>query len=291
MARGPVPISRAVLQEHCTRFNCSALECAVPENIITPLAIFLELLTQWNKVMNLVGTRQWQDTLNVLLVDSFHLAHFLRSLPLPAGLHTWDLGAGAGIPGIPLRMVWTEGRYFLVEAREKRALFLSTALARMPLPGTEVFRGRAEDFFAVAPQPADLVVSRAFMPWQQVLDLVRPHIQPIPHATGDDNGTGGNGQNGESGLRQGGRVVFLSLEKSPEDMPQGWEMEASYRYIVGKKDKRYFWCLRAKREPQEGVGSSLEPAGTSASAVPPASGEASETAKTGDCGKPEGHPC
>lgn len=220
MSRGPVPIPRAELRQ-----QCADLGCAVPEEAFAPLACFLELLTQWNKVMNLVGTRRWQDTLRTLVVDSFFLAEFVRDLPLPPTPCTWDLGAGAGLPGIPLRMAWAEGRYVLVEAREKRALFLSTVLARVSLPRTEVFRGRAEVFFDSAGAPADMVISRAFMPWPQVLDLVRPHVrQPA-------NGTAG------------GRVVFLTLEKAPAQPPQGWEVEASRRYAVGK-DTRYFWSLR-----------------------------------------------
>ena len=45
-------------------------------------------------------------------------------MPLPESPETWDLGAGAGIPGIPLRLVWDSGTFTLVEVREKRVLFL-----------------------------------------------------------------------------------------------------------------------------------------------------------------------
>ncbi len=123
------------------------------------LAGYLELLMKWNRVMNLVGTRTWQATFRTLIVDSLHLARFLRSLPLPEAPETWDLGAGAGLPGIPLRAVWQVGIYHLVDAREKRTLFLSNVLARHPLPGTVVFRGRVEEFMPTRPK-ADCVVSR-----------------------------------------------------------------------------------------------------------------------------------
>ena len=42
----------------------------------------------------------------------------------------------------------TTSRYWLVEAREKRALFLRQAVFALKLGGTEVFMGRAEDFMA-----------------------------------------------------------------------------------------------------------------------------------------------
>lgn len=151
---------------------------------LRPLAAYLELLMQWNRVMNLVGTRTAEETFSTLVVDSLHLAAFLEedwtaSTSLQDAPDCWDLGSGAGLPGLPLRMVWQKGSYWMVEAREKRALFLSTVLARTPLPGTHVFRGRAEAFMAGPPKrTADLVVSRAFMPWPEVLELVHDSMNP-----------------------------------------------------------------------------------------------------------------
>ncbi|MEG6506644.1 16S rRNA (guanine(527)-N(7))-methyltransferase RsmG [Nitratidesulfovibrio sp. 1201_IL3209] len=178
-----------------------------PEAAQAVLAGYLELLMKWNRVMNLVGTRTWQATFRTLIVDSLHLARFLRSLPLPEAPETWDLGAGAGLPGIPLRAVWQAGIYHLVDAREKRTLFLSNVLARHPLPGTVVFRGRVEEFMPTRPK-ADCVVSRAFLPWPEVLELVRGHVAP------------------------GGVVVFLANEGAPASLPTGWRVAARAEYAV-----------------------------------------------------------
>lgn len=105
------------------------------EETLHPLAGYLGLLMQWNKVMNLVGTRTAEDTFFTLVVDSLHLGRFLREdVKCSAAPCCWDLGSGAGLPGIPLRMIWQEGDYWMVEAREKRALFLSTVLAQYPCP-------------------------------------------------------------------------------------------------------------------------------------------------------------
>ena len=148
----------------------------VPEAALPGLAEYLRLLCRWNKAMNLVGARHWRDAMRRLMVDSFHLASFLDGLPLPEDPLCWDLGSGAGLPAIPLRMVWQRGRCWLVEAREKRALFLSTVLASVPLPGTHVFRGRVEHFFPGQARKADCITSRAFMPWPGLLELVAPHL-------------------------------------------------------------------------------------------------------------------
>lgn len=198
----------------------------LPEDALPSLAGYLELLMQWNRVMNLVGTRTAEDTFRTLVVDSLHLSRFLsEEAELPEAPVCWDLGSGAGLPGLPLRMIWQKGEYWMVESREKRAFFLSTVLARHPLPRTSVHRGRVETFMAGPPRrTADLVVSRAFMPWPQVLRLVKDHLNP------------------------GARVVLLLREALPslsqwEQEAPGWTLVASKAYTVGGT-RRFFAALQ-----------------------------------------------
>ncbi len=202
---------------------CSSWPVSVAQEAKAPLVEYLMLLMRWNKVMNLVGARHWQECLTNLIIDSFYLSDFLRSLALPTSesFQTLDLGAGAGLPGIPLRMAWQDGEYHLIEVREKRALFLGNVLAQIPLPRTHVFRGRVEEFFAKAQKPADMIVSRAFMPWAQMLELVAP------------------------ALAVDGRVIFLTLEPAPQAALQelGWQVEAEFSYTV-HGDKRFFWSVK-----------------------------------------------
>ena len=190
----------------------------VPEEALEPLGVYLEMLCQWNKAMNLVGPHSWQDMLTRLVADSFHLASFLDSLSVPDAPLTWDLGAGAGLPGIPLRMLWTRGAYYMVEVREKRALFLSSVLSQTQLPNTHVFRGPVEHFFHGQYYQADCIVSRAFMPWRQLLDLALPR------------------------LRREGHLVILALEPAPEVLPAPWRL-AGQRSYVAAGSGRWFWAL------------------------------------------------
>ena len=171
-----------------------------------------------------MSAHHWRDAMQRLVADSFHLATFLDGLPLPEDPLCWDLGSGAGLPAIPLRMAWQRGTCWLVEAREKRALFLFTVLARVPLPGTHVFRGRVEHFFPKQARKADCITSRAFMPWPQLLELVAPHLA-------DD-----------------GIVVILAREEPPAagDI-DGWELVGSFAYTADNVH-RWFWALRRRAE-------------------------------------------
>ncbi len=203
---------------------CGKKGFSLSETQALSLSGYLDLLMRWNKMMNLVGAHHWRDAFEDLITDSFHLAAFLREhiLPsLPGQPVTWDLGAGAGLPGIPLRILWQEGSYWMVESREKRTIFLSTVLARYPLPQTHVFRGRAEDF--MENKKADLIVSRAFMPWKQMLAFIQGH------------------------LTENGCVVFLTKEKLEVDNSLPWALCADYKYEAGNTER--FFCAFTAQKP------------------------------------------
>lgn len=146
------------------------------------LARYLGVLVRWNARMNLVGRTDWRAIVSELLVDSFHLARVLSRVPglLPLAPHdlALDLGSGAGLPGIPLRVLVEGGRFVLVEARAKRAAFLRQAAAETGLPGLEVAEGLAERVVPplLGPGPARLVVSQAFMPPPKLAGFVRPWL-------------------------------------------------------------------------------------------------------------------
>ncbi len=196
------------------------------------LVRYLSMLEQWNRKMNLVGPSHWEDMLNSLVVDSLYLAEFLNDQSLRENPLCLDFGAGAGLPGIPLRMFWQDGRYWLVEVRQKRVGFMRSALARLGLPHTEVFHGRAEEALDRLQQSeqestADLIVSKAFMPWRKLLDFTRPMLRPADGYPG-------------------GMLVILSNDPPPEaDLPESWGLTAATSYPVAGK-QHYFWALNVR---------------------------------------------
>jgi len=187
------------------------------------LARYLTLLLKWSRAMNLVGKTGWPEVFRDLAADSLHLAGFLRGLPLPDAPLTLDLGAGAGLPGVPLRCVWEAGDYVMVELREKRAVFLRQAVAAAGLARTRAVHGRAEDAGTELarlglPARADVIVSRAFMPWPKLLPLAAGLLRP------------------------GGRLVVLAGDPPPPEIGGGFALEAARDYAAGAR-RRYFWSL------------------------------------------------
>lgn len=192
------------------------------------LAGYLDQLIKWNKKMNLVGPAKWEKVFDTLVVDSLYLADFLSGLKLNDKPLTLDLGAGAGLPGIPLRSLWQDGTYWLVEVREKRSLFMQSVLGRLKLPGTNVFHGKAEDALSRLAESgnnatADLILSKAFMPWPKLLDFVRPM------------------------LNKSGTLVILSNDAPPhkDELPDDWQLGDIASYPAAGKE-HYFWSLRQR---------------------------------------------
>ncbi len=191
------------------------------------LSDYLDLLAKWSRSVNLVGHQDWREVLADLVADSWHLADFLHGLgsALPPDPLALDLGAGAGLPGIPLRLFWTPGDYHLVEVRAKRVAFLRMALARLGLPRTHVAEGRVQD---VAPGlgPAGLVLSRAFMPWPELLALAAGLAGPD------------------------GACVVMASQPPPENLPHevaaNWAPAGAAGYDA-PGGQRWLWAFTRRR--------------------------------------------
>jgi len=100
-------------------------------------------LADWNLRMNLTSVVEYGEV---------QVKHFLDSLTVclavPEGLASLasvvDVGAGAGLPGLPLKLAFPQIRLALVESVGKKAQFLRHVVATLGLSGVEVYTGRAE---------------------------------------------------------------------------------------------------------------------------------------------------
>jgi len=117
---------------------------------------YLELLLKWQKSQRLVGSTEPGWIVENLLLDSLL---FLPVLPFP--LRTLlDLGSGAGLPGIPLKIVLNEVQLVLVESRRKRVSFLASVIRELGLEHARVVGRRVEDAMDELEGGFDAVVMR-----------------------------------------------------------------------------------------------------------------------------------
>ena len=138
---------------------------------------YLNLLLLWNRTHRLTGLRSAPEVVHRLFIDSLLFFPLLPTRPLKI----LDIGAGAGIPGVPLRIVDAGISLTLIEARRKKASFLEALKQEIGILDTEVLQGRAE---ALIKQHTDLlekfdvVVARAVLSPELLFPLASPYLRP-----------------------------------------------------------------------------------------------------------------
>jgi 16S rRNA (guanine527-N7)-methyltransferase len=120
------------------------------------LGQFLALLLETNKTHNLTAITDPAEAWIKHIFDALTLMPFLAALEEEraargdaaegetGGLAVADVGAGGGVPGIPLAIMMPGARFTLVEATGKKAEFLRTAARELGLANVEVVQERAE---------------------------------------------------------------------------------------------------------------------------------------------------
>src|SRR5882672_9312918 len=135
---------------------------------------YLELLLKWQRTARLVGRNRPDWIVENLFLDSLV---FLRALPGRFGALA-DLGAGAGFPGVPIKIVRPDATLVLIEARQRRASFLSTAVRELGLSRVEVVNARAEDVVTRFAGQFDAVVMRCAGNTEALVPLATRFVHP-----------------------------------------------------------------------------------------------------------------
>ena len=105
-----------------------------------------------------------------------HILDCLRGAAAVRASDRWayDLGSGAGLPGIVVAIARPRLRVSLVDARRRRAAFLELAVEELRLPNAEVLTSRIEDLRGTV----DLCFARALAPLEEAWRLASPLLAP-----------------------------------------------------------------------------------------------------------------
>ena len=115
---------------------------------------YVELLNKWNKIYNLTAVRKPEQMVTRHLLDSLSICPYLR------GNHILDVGTGAGLPGIPLAIVFPERQFTLLDSNNKKTRFVVQAAAELELSNVDVVQSRVEEF--EAEEQFDTIITRAY---------------------------------------------------------------------------------------------------------------------------------
>ena len=132
---------------------------------------YAALLQRWNRVHNLTAIEPGQ-TLSHHLLDSLSIVpHIAARIASKAAPRLLDVGAGGGLPGIPLAIARPELHVTLLDKVQKKAAFMRQAQVELQIPNVEVVHARVEDYRAL---PFDLIIARAFASLTELVELTRP---------------------------------------------------------------------------------------------------------------------
>ncbi len=129
-------------------------------------------LLDWNTRINLTAISDPEEVL---------LKHFLDSLSLlmaydVAEARLLDIGAGAGFPGLPLKIVRPQWQVLLLEATGKKVTFLQHIIETLRLKNVVAVQGRAEELAHISEYRAsfDSVTARAVASLPTLLEYAAP---------------------------------------------------------------------------------------------------------------------
>lgn len=134
------------------------------------LARHAALLVRWNAVHNLTAIDSSQDILSHHLLDSLAILPAIDRIFGQRPMRVLDVGAGGGLPGLPLAILRPHCAVTLVDKVQKKVAFLTQARVELGLPNVECVHARVE---TLQRPPYDLIVSRAFAALSDFVGLTR----------------------------------------------------------------------------------------------------------------------
>lgn len=136
---------------------------------------YTRLLLEWNEKINLTAITEERDIIIKHYLDSLSLL----SLVSLKDKTLIDVGTGAGLPGIPLKICEESLAVTLLDSLEKRVKFLNEVIVQLSLKGIEAVHGRAEDF-GVKPgyrEKYDCAVARAVADLSVLCEYCLPFVK------------------------------------------------------------------------------------------------------------------
>jgi len=151
------------------------LSFPVDNRIISQFETYKRELVEWNRRIDITSIATDEDMAIKHFIDSLLPSVFIKN-----GAFVMDIGSGGGFPGIPLKIYKPDLRMILLEASEKKVVFLKHIIRILGLKNITPINQRAEDkgFRTVMKETVDVVLSRAFSRFKDFFDIARHYVRP-----------------------------------------------------------------------------------------------------------------
>lgn len=201
------------------------------EEQISQFDKYYEMLIHWNEKINLTAVTDKEEV---------YLKHFYDSLTplfytdIPEGTRLCDVGAGAGFPSIPMKIVRPDIKVTIVDSLNKRINFLNELTAELSLGDMHLVHDRAETFGRhTARHMFDMVTARAVANLNTLLELCLPLV------------------------RTGGKFIVLKGRRGLEELEDsqfaldllGGEIVETHQFTLPEEDsERYILDIKKVRK-------------------------------------------
>ena len=165
------------------------------------------------------------------------IAPILQGLIENQPIRLLDIGAGAGFPSLPMKILFPELDVTIIDSLNKRINFLHLLAEELGLSGVHFYHGRAEDFAQDKAFRAqfDIVTARAVARMQVLSELTIPYLKV--------GGTTSCSQGQQCSRRVGRSQNALNLLFS--------KVEDNLQYELPNGDPRYITVVEKKRNPNK----------------------------------------
>ena len=120
--------------------NLKELDIELSEKQLKQFYDYMNILIEWNKVMNLTNITEPSEIIQKHFIDSLTVLKHIKEDD-----SIIDVGTGAGFPGIPIKIVYPKTKVTLLDSLNKRVKFLNEVISELELKDIKTIHGRAEE--------------------------------------------------------------------------------------------------------------------------------------------------
>ncbi|KXT73794.1 rRNA small subunit 7-methylguanosine (m7G) methyltransferase GidB [Streptococcus sp. DD10] len=193
---------------------------------------YFERLVEWNEKINLTAITEKSEVYLKHFYDS--IAPVFHQLITDENKKLLDIGAGAGFPSLPIKILCPKLDITIIDSLNKRISFLNLLAEELELENVHFYHGRAEDFAQDKNFRAqyDLVTARAVARMQILSELTIPY------------------------LKVGGKLIALKASSAPEELQEAKnalnllfsKVEKNLSYTLPNGDPRFITVVEKKKE-------------------------------------------
>ncbi len=159
--------------------GAAQLSVALSEEQLDQFETYFQELADWNQRANLTAIIEYEDVQVKHFLDSLTICLTARE-HLAGPVRVMDVGAGAGLPGLALKLAFPDIKLALVESAKKKAAFLHHIVEKLGLEDVSIYTGRAEELAREKGlrDAFDLVAVRALAKLPLLLEFSLPFCKP-----------------------------------------------------------------------------------------------------------------